>query len=295
LDERVSGKLHRDHILHPAAVCAIGWWLLHDGGPVHLRLDGLAHALQSRCATLAPAIDAAGWRDVAQRAWVLAALIHDLRYPVETLCALEGLCDRASPGLWKHGIDVPVVERAYASTTSVLQSHVTPDDFAAFVRGPKKNHGPLAALMLLEAANSETGLTPRRRLIYELAAVAVLFHHSERQDEIGLVGNPLGYLLALADECHEFGREYMVWQADGTALRVEYVVPVEKVAIKATGDDYSAEFRLATDPAIQAMLKNGGFDAHKYRGGKPKGFDRLNPIGAAGKPVLPFSFCGLVV
>ena len=82
-------KLYRDHVLHPANVCAIGWWLMSDQGPEPLRLEKIATILEEQYGHIYHGQD---WKDITQRAWVLASLNHDILYPIEFLEYLN--CDK---------------------------------------------------------------------------------------------------------------------------------------------------------------------------------------------------------
>jgi cellulose biosynthesis protein BcsQ len=281
-------KLYRDHVLHPASVCAIGWWMLGDGGPPPLQLDTVASLLEEQhSGKLSTGVD---WSDVTKRAWVLASLSHDLFYPVEFLRRLSRRGEELNPRLWTQHVRRKVIQELLNSASiGVFREATSHHALCNAVRAGTHSHAAAGALNLLEADSGYVDAPPRRQLIHELAAVAILLHHSKKTHQLDYEKQPLAFLLALADECHEFGREMVVWEPDADGRRARFIPPV-RLAKFATHD---AEFRVLLDlqePTEMALLVDAGFALAELRKGKQEGFDRLNAVDDQLRPTKDYLF-----
>lgn len=270
-----SPKLYRDHILHPAYVCAIGWWMLSGKGPAPLRLKKIAELLEAQYGTVHSGHD---WEDIAQRAWVLAALNHDLLYPVEFLETLQRDENVRKHTPWKKQLGRTAVRSILkGASMDIFKKQISMNALEGLIRVDKRSHAPLSALYLIGPESGYANLKPRRKIIHELAASAVLHHHSQDPKNIDYHRRPLGYLLALADECHEFGREMTVWTGRSDACDVKFIPPIISADIIMDGDDFTITFHLNGPNNIRA-LEQEGFDCTKYVSEKTEGFKRLNPF-----------------
>lgn len=269
-------KLYRDHVLHPANVCAIGWWLMSDQGPEPLRLDTIATLLEEQYGS---AYHGQDWKDIAQRTWVLASLNHDILYPIEFLESLN--CDEniIKHTTWeKKRLARSQVRRIFeGATMEIFQGQISRNGLEAMIRSVKRSHAPLSGLYLIGHDSGYAGTSERRKIIHELAASAVLHHHSESPVNIDYHLRPLGYLLALADECHEFGREMAVWNGGSDVCEVKFISPVTSSVITNNINDFTTTFYLNGSDEIQA-LKKAGFERAMYVTNKEGSFERFNPL-----------------
>lgn len=280
-------KLYRDHVLHPAYVCAIGWWMLSAKGPEPLRRANIARLLKDRYGRLHPGLD---WEDIAQRAWILAALNHDLFYPVEFLREIGGgeTLDKHSP--WERRLKRSEVFRAYDSASmNILKREISRSALEKCLRKVKRSHAPLSALYLIGPESGYSHASKRRKIIHELAAAAVFCHHSSDSGDTSYSEHPLCYLLALADECHEFGREIAVWKGEADCWKVEFIPAVPVSEITMDSFNFSIIFHL-NKPHETLKLMREGFNRTKYIEGKKNGFKRLNPYDVSGNYRYGFSF-----
>ena len=268
-------KLYRDHVLHPANVCAIGWWM-SDQGPEPLRLGKIAALLEKHYGSACHGQD---WKDITQRAWVLASLNHDILYPIEFLESLN--CDEniIKHTTWeKKRLARSQVRRIFeGATMEIFQGQTSRSGLEAMIRSVKRSHAPLSGLYLIGNDSGYAGTSERRKIIHELAASAVLHHHSESPVNIDYHLRPLGYLLALADECHEFGREMAVWNGGSDVCEVKFISPVTSSVITNSINDFTITFYLNGSDEIQA-LKKAGFERAMYVTNKEGSFERFNPL-----------------
>jgi len=286
-----SPKLYRDHILHPAYVCALGWWMLSKKGPAPLRLKKIAELLEAQYGTVHRGYD---WEDIAQRAWILASMNHDLLYPIEFIETLhrDENVTRHTP--WEKRLILGKIRKVFGGVTmGIFQEQISKSALEALIRVDKRSHAPLSALYLIGPESGYADASPRRKIIHELAASAVLHHHSKDLKNLDYHRQPLGYLLALADECHEFGREMTVWNSRGArndSCEVQFIPTVLSSDILEDGHDFTITFRLNGTNKIRALEKER-FDITKYVGGKIEGFKRLNPLDpSSGAYKYGFSF-----
>lgn len=282
-----SPKLYRDHVLHPAYVCAIGWWMLSDSGPDPLRCPKIACLLENRYGDLAGGLN---WNDIARRAWILASLNHDLLYPIEFLETIGGDDSVKKHTCWGKRLYRSSIRQIYNSTRmGIFQGQISYTKLERLIRESKRSHAPLSALHLIGPESGYADASDRRKIIHELAASAVIHHHSDDPKEIDYIKRPLGYLLSLADECHEFGREMTVWSDHSEGFKVEFIPPILSSEIIQVGDDFTIIFHM-NEPDKITQLESGGFDGTKYVSGKEKGFNRLNPVDSSGDYIYGFSF-----
>ena len=269
-------KLYRDHVLHPAYVCAIGWWLMSDRGPEPLRLEKIGTLLEAQYGSTYHGQD---WKDITQRAWVLASLNHDILYPIEFLEHLN--CDEniMKHTTWeKKRLARSQVHRIFeGATIGIFQNQVTSSGLEAMIRPVKRSHAPLSGLYLIGSDSGYTDTSVRRKIIHELAASAVVHHHSENPEDIDYNLRPLGYMLALADECHEFGREMVVWKGGSDACKVEFIPPIISSDIIKNDSDFTIMFKLNGLSEIQD-LKKARFDRAMYVTKREGSFERFNPL-----------------
>ncbi len=280
-------KLYRDHLLHPAAVCALGWWMMGADGPEPLRLAQLVPLVRARCAS-APG-GPFDWEDVIKRSWVLAALCHDLYYPAEFVSYLDQQADGLSPSLWRHQVRRKEIKALFDGLEMGVLASSSVSGVRDAIAGREHSHAAMGAMNLIGAESGYPTISRRRKLIHELAADAVLHHHSEDPRRFRFEDHPLGYLLALADECHECGREMAVWSLSSGIRQVEFIPPVEDASVDQTGTTYKLKLRLAPDDDL-ARLTAAGFNLAKCREGKDDGFERLNPKDPAGDAINSFEF-----
>jgi len=280
-------KFYRDHVLHPVYVCAIGWWMLSDRGPDPMRCSRIAALLEAR---YKDDYDDQDWEDIARRAWILASLNHDLLYPIEfleTLCKDEGVKKHTS---WERRLRRSDVRRIYeGADMGIFQDQISKNSLEGLIRAGGRSHAPLSALYLIGPESGFAGASNRRKIIHELAAAAVLHHHSKDPNDIDYQTRPLGYLLALADECHEFGREMAVWTGQTDGFWVKFIPPILSSDITQHGNDFKITFHAnAADKIL--MIEQAGFDKAIYSKGKTKGFERLNPTKPGGSSLNGFFF-----
>jgi len=284
-------KLYRDHVLHPAYACAIGWWMLSDQGPEPLRQANIARLLKDRHGALHPGLD---WKDIAQRAWILAALNHDLFYPIEFLREIgeRETLDKHSP--WERRLKRRKVFETYNSASmDILKSEISRAALEKCLRKVKHPHAPLSALYLIGPESGYSHASRRRKIIHELAAAAVFHHHSDDPRDTSYFEHPLCYLLALADECHEFGREIAVWKGEAGCWKVEFIPSVLASEITLDGLDFSIIFSLNEPGEILKLIREG-LNRTMYIAGKNEGFKRLNPLDPSGDCRYGFSFLPVV-
>lgn len=269
-------KLYRDHVLHPANVCAIGWWLMSNQGPEPLGLENIATLLEGQYGS---AYHGQDWKDIAQRAWILASLNHDILYPIEFLESLN--CDEniKRHTVWeKKRLARSQVRRTYeGATLEIFQGQTSRSGLEAMIRSVKRSHAPLSGLYLIGPDSGYADTSERRKIIHELAASAVFHHHSEISKDIDYHLRPLGYMLALADECHEFGREMAVWNGGSDVCEVKFISPVTSSVITNNINDFTITFYLNGPDEIQA-LKKAGFERAMYVTNKEGSFERFNPL-----------------
>lgn len=269
-------KLYRDHVLHPANVCAVGWWLMSDQGPEPLRLENIATLLEGQYGSTYHGQD---WKDLTQRAWVLASLNHDILYPIEFLESLN--CDEniIKHTTWeKKRLARSQVHRIFeGAKIGIFQDQTSKSGLEAMIRSVKRSHAPLSGLYLIGPDSGYADTSERRKIIHELAASAVLHHHSESPVDIDYHLRPLGYLLALADECHEFGREMAFWKGESNVCEVKFIPPITSSDITNNDSDFTITFYLNGPDEIQA-LEQQGFDRAMYVTKKEGSFERFNPL-----------------
>jgi len=269
-------KLYRDHVLHPANVCAIGWWLMSDQGPEPFRLKNIAALLEEQHGSDYHGQD---WKDITQRAWVLASLNHDILYPIEFLEFLN--CDEniIKHTVWeKKRLARSQVHRIFeGAMIGIFKGQTSKSGLEAMIRSVKRSHAPLSGLYLIGPESGYADTSKRRKIIHELAASAVLHHHSEIPEDIDYYRRPLGYMLALADESHEFGREMAVWNGERDVCEVKFIPPVTSSAITNNINDFTITFYLNGPGEIQALRKVG-FERAMYVTKKEGSFERLNPL-----------------
>ena len=226
LDDHISGKLYRDHIFHPAAVAMLGWEVLEK------RQDMLeqAGAILERCYSddytlcASPGGTDQTWARAVQHAWLVAGFFHDHCYPYEFMHKLlKGMHDGGAlePPALSHSFKAQVdeIRRKDLCTPDVC------DTIKQQLEAGRNIHAPLAAVSLLSL--KEATSEDFARLVLDVAADAVLWHHSTRGKKKGYVKasqkhfrfkkHPVRYLLVLCDGLHEFCRELAYrWELPGS-------------------------------------------------------------------------------
>ena len=224
MEDYIEGKLYRDHIFHPAAVAMLGWQLL---GSLRTPLRKRAvRALQDVWGSTFGLSTQRDWENVLERAWLLASLFHDHGCPQELIAKCDFQIRRA-----QHR-RTPYVLADFAAEADLLEEkkHVGCAAKAAIVdklnldrrRKPRFTHAPVSALGICWLR--EHAATDLHRAIVDLAADAVLWHHSTGKDydwrghakDFRMEEHPLRYLLVLCDGLHEFCRELLVREEDKT-------------------------------------------------------------------------------
>jgi hypothetical protein len=268
-------KLYRDHILHPASVCAIGWWMMNSGVLPELGLKKISGILEEKYNRLYPGMD---WEDIAKRAWVIASLTHDLLYPVEFFLQLNDPIFDNYPQISmisKSRIILSHAEKIWEETTAKIFKRIVHKKFLKETISNRKHiHSVLGALFLLGSHSDYKSTTLRRKIILELAASAIFFHHTSNKERICFKKHPLGCLLSLADNCHEFGREHLIWSTDGEKRIIEFIPPITQANIKKIGDhDYCLYLKWNDDNKMEILKKEeNGFDQDTFINDKNKFF-----------------------
>lgn len=213
LDQPDDRPPARGHVFHPAAVATTGWWFLtkrRDASGASAK-QAIAGWLEREYAGLPFAAGLTSpdrWLRAVERAWILAALLHDFCYPYELLGKLghrlvEGyggfLADmRSSAGVTSDLVDL------MRQGPEVLASGFAEDMVKGALGEPSASHshaglGAVYLLSLREHLADEVS-----KAAVSLAAEAVLLHHTAAPDK--LARSPLGFLLAVSDCLQEWGR-----------------------------------------------------------------------------------------
>ncbi|MBN1900792.1 hypothetical protein JW926_05630 [Candidatus Sumerlaeota bacterium] len=272
-EESKPPKLYRDHILHPAAVCAIGWWMMNSGALPELELQKIAGNLRDKYDSVFPGMD---WEDIAKRAWIIASLTHDLLYPVEFLLKLNDPIFDNPPIVSKSRIVLSHAEQIRnETTTKIFRRSVNKKILKETISGGRHIHSVLGALFLLDSHSDYKSTTLRRKIILELAASAIFFHHAHDKERICFKSNPLGCLLALADNCHEFGREYLIWSIYEKKRISEFIPPIPHSYIETRSpDDYCLHLAWNDPDKIEKLKKEeNGFNPDVFIEDKVKFFE----------------------
>jgi len=194
--------------------------------------------------------------------------------------------------IWERRLRKKVVAELHGSAAmGVLSQVASPGEFWQAIRQGEQSHGCVAALHLIGPESGYLDVGARRKLIQEQAAAAVFHHHSDRPSDLDFRKRPLSFLLALADECHEFGREMLVWSERSASSRTgEFIPPVPHARFLEDGpSSFNVEFCLRSDDSL-GKLRDAGFDLAKFTDGKREGFARLDPLAADGTPVNGLTF-----
>ena len=235
LEDHLSGKLYRDHIFHPATVAMLGWEL-RDLLPCVLwrpAADVLENRFGSRYA-LDHADPNQTWAAVLDHAWLVAGFFHDHCYPVELLArqadALVLPAGRPRPdALTKYRSDARVQHRQGHFDAAALA------DIREGLRQASHSHAALGALSL--HALKASAPNDFARAVLDIAADAVLWHHSCSAEDIEFAEHPVRYLLALCDGLHEFCRELALREETNPgAFAVRFVAPCREAELKADGN-----------------------------------------------------------
>lgn len=266
-----SPKLYRDHLLHPAAVCAIGWWMMKSGKLPVLGMENIAKILRDKYNILYPGMD---WKDITLRAWVIASLTHDLLYPVEFILQLKEPIAYNSHLISKSRIVLSHAEQIRNETTMKIFKRIVNKKILKETLKGKHIHSVLGALYLLDSHDDYRSTTLRRKIILELAASAIFFHHTSDKERICFKKNPLGCLLALADNCHEFGREYLIWSTKDEKRILEFIPPITHAYIEKISHNGYCLHLVWNDPDKMDILKKeqNGFDPDTFIKDKNKFF-----------------------
>ena len=281
---RNGPKLYRDHIIHPAVVCAIGWWFLTDDkSPPQLKCEKIASELEQQHGNIKNEnnreFTSEEWYEIVQKSWILASLTHDLFYPVEFLMELTQKVETLEPELWSRQLNKKKIRTLCGSAQlGPFRNLVSFSNCCDNISSIKRSHAAGAALRLLGISTEYGNLKIKEKLIHELAAAAIFYHHSD-DDGINLKRNPIGYLLALADECHEADREMITSKKMKCKLprrQMEFISFIKTFKIAKAGDKYLIKFAQIPEGRKKTDLLEGGFDPEKYKNGKEKAFDKFN-------------------
>ena len=261
-------KRYRDHIIHPACVTAIGWWLLHLGlDPLVTRLaEHYKRVTEGYIRKFHFHLDDSDWPTLVENAWLAAGLLHDTGYPLEHHLR-TGHQVQAGFGDALGVVDLAAQRLASAPYRRVLLRRLRHSWFGAYsgldldsrleaLRGHeyKKSHGILGAIHQLLALSSPHSA---HGLMVQLAARAMVTHHDEKDDDI--LSDPLARLLAIADGLHAWRRPFVHRQASATpSRRISFhtIIECERIVLVPQGKGYWARFQMTGIPADRLAMRD---------------------------------------
>ncbi|NLF01187.1 MAG: hypothetical protein GX601_09445 [Anaerolineales bacterium] len=267
---------YRDHIVHQLRVAAIGDLLLHQP----TRKSGttlLEHAAEALSERLAAA-RVADQHGFVRMAWWLTALFHDCGYACQhhqkRFEKLRGLYTTALAGSrdanWFHS------HKAVASHLPGLTERDLSNSEAsrhAFVGATELSVQEREYERLLDGhgVGEDPAVRERRRLLFTLAVESILRHHFPAGppddycscDRLRFSDAPLGYLLILCDELHEFSRVLAQVDHSSRQTRIRYgTSPVNRVRV-AANDSGRLELRFGPRGTSPILGKSRGEWARK--------------------------------
>ena len=229
----LTRKRHRDHSLHQFQVAVTGLELLRSTTKSRRTLGSeVARAIAGRCPVVGPY--ESEWLDWA---WCVAALSHDIGYPLEHFCRV--LTSLRGGAKAQMTVFLEVLRQSSNSLSRFLRGRISqrridneirqlrtemareigwkavPFDSlmkrvgAALPHG-RYNHGLLSALMLWSATREYVIAAPGSTAAAWLgeAIQAIALHDSAHPIDFNQA--PLASLLKFCDELHEWGREVLV-------------------------------------------------------------------------------------
>ncbi len=142
----------------------------------------------------------------------------------------------------------------------------------ALIKAGAHCHAALGALFLTGVKSDYLVGSPRRKTILQLAAGAVLKHHSTIAGDLDPKEHPLAFLLAMADE---FGREVVVWLKSANGRRARFVAPVTHMTLIEDGGRHSLHLHPQKGRLFR-LLRDQQFNKAIYVASKEHGIQRLN-------------------
>lgn len=221
LEDHIKGKLYRDHIIHPAAAAMLGWEILARFRGVVRQRAG--HALRRKWGSQYGIGALQDWQNILERAWLVASLFHDHGCPQELIAKCDFRVRRAQHRRFPFSLEDHKKETEELEGQGCIDGS-TRDTIIEKLgldrrTEPKHTHAVVSALGIYGLKKRAT--TEFERAILDLAADAVLWHHSTGRDydlsrskDLQFNEHPLRYLLVLCDGLHEFCRELLVREED---------------------------------------------------------------------------------
>jgi hypothetical protein len=244
-----------DHIVHQVRVATIGDLLLEKEVGGRALMKRVVEALQPK---LEPNGEKLGvdLEDFVKMVWWMTALFHDCLYTYghyeKHVRTLQRVCKlplanptqaswhgahKALTGLvgCLYSADIEACEKAYHQFASAAELAMQNAAYEEAVENEK---------------DEKSIYRRRRRLLFSLAAEAILTHHKPRASAAGIRFRdcPIGYLLVLSDELHETDRARLRAEASASNPR-KTVLSYQEAEIK--------EVRAETDTSGQLTVSYG--------------------------------------
>lgn len=271
---------YRDHLLHVADVCLLGWLLLDS------RLPGRECSLANHVGAMLGMSEKLVFGN-----WFLAALFHDVGYAVEAIRQAVGHVAYLRSDHLKQlrtELDEVMKGAGFSVGRDILET-VPGND------GQGLDHGVIGAIHLREVLTKAID-NPRRRELFKPACRAILVHNL-RNVSVLAVSEPLSALLILCDELQEWerpringkqlaesSREVM---AGSTSDPIPTAKPSESltlVGIKLDGEQFRFTQDILRCNLTYAPPEIGKFWPQRIRLEKCHSLQRVNPVG------LPIKF-----
>jgi len=185
-------EAYRDHLLHAADVCLLGWLLLDS------KLPGSGETLAMSVAARMGARE-----DLVYANWFLASLLHDVGYAVDAICQAVGqIRYLRSDSLEQLREQVTrVIDECRATIESTTLQALEGGDSEGL------DHGVIGSLHLSDTLTKAIP-DPARRSRFQPACAAILKHNLVREP-VSFGTEPIAALLILCDELQEWERPRM--------------------------------------------------------------------------------------
>ena len=325
----VNKKRYRDHVAHTLRVAYLGDWMLEEkwGGNRKLIEKMVEIVKQSAYVEyLKDVYQKSNNEDIVddsviRTAWWLAGLYHDIGMQFSYFVQEESMI-APSYGFFNADVCAGIARRIELQQRSLLFFHLrdklggSDEETMRLLTERQilegKRHGVAAALCLLmwlERIELHSTIDLKRRLAFELAALAAAHHDligifgpdsdpSElkryREDftgyKVSYLEEPISFLLVLVDEIQEWGRPILIPKPrDKWGVEFRYYIECDEVRLKQEGDTLEVEYRLDS-----AAIKETGWNKNFFKKDKDKKFskDLLDPSPLFNKiealePVIP--------
>lgn len=220
-------KRTRDHYKHQFRNAYLGSILLLDYG----FLDLISLSVNEKVGTFSEyilssaSIKKENIKEVIFKSYFLAALFHDIGYPLEYFMRKAEQVYNYSPffKIVNPNIKTNFIEIRALLADSVLFRFVENDDLRQ--KYDKNDHGALSAISFLlnfYYSGSIFSLESKERSIIELAAVAIYKHTMKYKDErMVFSDDPISFLLRLCDDLQEWQRFSLIINDSHNYLRCE--------------------------------------------------------------------------